>query len=256
MRTAAQIYRYPVKGLTPEALAGAHLTPGQGVPQDRRFALAHGSTRFDIAAPEWMPKSNFLMLMRNERLARLRTRFDETSGLLTIQRDGKTVAAADITSQTGRTVVEQFFAAYMGDEARGAPKLLEAPGHMFSDVARKVVSIIGLSSIRDLEQRVIRAPVDPRRFRANVYYDGGRAWEELDWVGKEIAIGPVRLKVIKTIVRCPATNVDPETAQRDLNIPLALKQSYGHDTMGIYAEVLSAGEIVIGDPIREPEIPE
>jgi uncharacterized protein len=151
---------------------------------------------------------------------------------------------------TGRTVIEQFFAAYMGDEARGAPKLVEAPGHMFSDVARKVASIIGLASIRDLEQRVIRAPVDPRRFRANFYFDGGRAWEELDWVDRELRIGTVRLKVIKPITRCAATNVDPETGQRDLNIPLALQQSYQHDRMGIYAEVLEPGTVSVGDVIE------
>src|SRR4051794_10494398 len=98
MRTVAQIYRHPVKGLTPEPLAGVRLAPGEGLPHDRRFALAHGTTRFDPAAPEWMPKTNFLMLMRNERLARLRTHFDETSGVLTILRDGKAVATADITN--------------------------------------------------------------------------------------------------------------------------------------------------------------
>ncbi len=248
--TLTQIYRYPVKGLSPEPLDRVTLTPGEGLPQDRRFALAHGSTRFDPAAPAWMAKTNFLMLMRNERLARLRTRLDEATGVLTVRRDGKTVAAANITDLTGRTVIEQFFAAYMGEEARGAPKLMEAPGHMFSDVARKVASIIGLASIRDLEQRVIRAPVDPRRFRANFYFDGARPWEELDWIDREIKIGAVRLRVIKSITRCAATNVDPETGQRDLNIPLALQQSYQHMHMGIYAEVLEPGVVAKGDAVQ------
>jgi uncharacterized protein YcbX len=252
MLTLAQIYRYPVKGLTPEPRTTVGLTVGEGLPHDRRFALAHGATRFDPAAPEWMPKTNFLMLMRNERLARLRTRYDDATGVLTVQRDGKTVAAANITDLTGRTVIEQFFAAYMAGEARGAPKLIEAPGHMFSDVARKVVSIIGLASIRDLEQRVIRAPVDPRRFRANFYFDGGRPWEELDWVDREIRIGGVRLRTVEPITRCAATNVDPESGHRDLNIPLALQQSYRHDTMGIYAEVLTSGTVAVGDEVLPP----
>jgi uncharacterized protein YcbX len=252
MLTLSQIYRHPVKGLTPEPLTTVGLAIGEGLPNDRRFALAHGSTRFDPAAPEWMPKTNFIMLMRNERLARLRTRYDDATGVLTVQRDGKTVAAANITNLTGRTVIEQFFAAYMGDEARGAPKLVEAPGHMFSDIAHKVVSIIGLASIRDLEQRVIRAPVDPRRFRANFYFDGGRPWQELDWVDREFTLGSVRLRTMKPIARCAATNVDPESGQRDLNIPLALQQSYRHDTMGIYAEVLTPGTVTIGDELLPP----
>lgn len=245
------IYRHPVKGLTPEPLDRVSLTPGQGLPQDRRFALAHGSTRFDPAAPEWMPKTNFLMLMRNERLARLRTRFDDATGTLTVQRDGKTVASGNIQDTAGRTVIEQFFAAYLQAEARGAPKLVESPGHMFSDVARKVVSIIGLASIRDLE-RVARAPIDPRRFRANVYFEGGRPWQEFDWVDQEIRLGGVRLKVVKRIQRCAATNVDPETGQRDLNLPLSLQQGFRHTDMGIYAEVLEPGTIAIDDAVTPP----
>jgi uncharacterized protein len=246
--TLTQIYRHPVKGLTPEPLTAVALSPGEGLPHDRRFALAHGSTAFDIAAPTWLPKTKFLMLMRNERLAKLRTRFDDTTGVLTIQRDGKTVASANLMDLAGRTIIEQFFAAYMGSEALGAPKLLEAPGHMFSDVARKVVSLIGLASIRDLE-RVVRAPIDPRRFRANFYFDGGRPWEEFDWVGREFRIGAVRVRGVKPISRCAATNVDPETGERDLNIPLALEQGFRHVNTGIYAEVLDRGTVAIGDQI-------
>ncbi len=251
MLTLAQIYRYPVKGLTPEPLASADLSPGQGLPQDRRFALAHGSTNFDVSAPTWMPKTKFLTLMRNERLARLRTRFDEASGILTIQRDGKTVASGNITSQTGRTIIDEFFAAYMGSEALGAPKLLEAPGHMFSDVARKVVSVIGLASVRDLE-RVVRGPVDARRFRANLYFEGGAAWQEFDWVGREFRVGDVRLRGVKRIERCAATNVNPETGERDLNIPLTLQHGFQHVDTGIYADVLEGGTVAIGDEIAAP----
>lgn len=246
--TIAAIYRYPVKGLTPESLDQVALTPGEGLPQDRRFAIAHGSTQIDLAAPTWLPKSNFLMLARNERLARLRTRFDEATGILTVQRDGKTVATGNIEDVTGRAVIEQFFAAYMGEESRGAPKLVEAPGHMFSDTPAKVVSIIGLESVRDVE-RVVRAPVDPRRFRANIYVEGGRAWEEFDWPGREIRIGKARLRVTKKIDRCAATNVDPETGQRDLNIPLALQRGFQHIEVGVYAEVLEGETIATGDTL-------
>jgi len=242
------IYRHPVKGLTPEPLARVALTPGEGLPHDRRFAIAHGATRFDPAAPEWMPKTSFLMLMKDERLAKLRTAFDDATGVLTVERDGKPVARGSLEDPTGRTVLEQFFAAYLQAESRGAPKIVSAPGHMFSDVAAKGVSIIGLASIRDLE-RVVRAPIDPRRFRANVYFDGGRPWEEMQWVGGPIAIGPVRLEVLKPITRCAATNVNPETAERDMNLPLALQKGFGHPTMGIYARVLNAGTIAVGDAI-------
>jgi len=245
----AQIYRYPVKGLSPEKLPAATLSPGQGLPGDRRFALAHGSTPFDISAPSWMPKHNFLMLAKNERLAKLRTVFDDATNVLAIERDGRQVARADISTQNGRMVIEQFFAAFMGAESRGAPKLVEAPGHMFSDTARKVVSLIGLASVADIE-RVARAPVDPLRFRANLYFAGGRAWEEFDWVGQELAIGSARLRVLERIDRCPATNVDPATAARDMNVPRLLQDGFRHIECGVYAEIVAGGRIAAGDKIE------
>jgi hypothetical protein len=245
----AQIYRYPVKGLSPEQRDRTSLWAGQGMPGDRRFALAHGSTPFDISAPSWMPKHNFLMLAKNERLAKLRTSFDDATSLLTIERDGRQVVRADISTQNGRMVVEQFFAAFMGAESRGTPKLVEAPGHMFSDTARKVVSLVGLASVADIE-RVARAPVDPLRFRANLYFSGGRAWEEFDWVGLELAIGKARLRVLDRINRCPATNVDPATAARDMNVPRLLQDGFRHIDCGVYAEIVADGEIAVGDKLE------
>lgn len=249
--TITNIYRHPIKGLSPEPLERTVLTPGQGVAQDRRFALAHAATRFDPAAPQWLPKTNFLMLMKNERLARLKTKFDEATGILTVLRDGKSVARGNILEAAGRAVVEQFFAAYMGAECRGVPRLVEAAGHMFSDVNRKVLSVIGLASIRDLE-RVTRTTIDPRRFRANVYFEGGRPWQEFQWVDQEIRIGDARFRVVKRISRCAATNVDPETGARDANLPLALQEGFRHGDMGIYAEVIAGGPIAVGDVLVPP----
>ncbi len=246
--TVTLIHRHPVKGLNAEALARAALTPGEGLPHDRRFALAHGSTAFDPKAPEWQPKTHFLMLMRDEKLAQLRVTFDEASGDLAIHRAGKRVVHAKATEPLGRSLIEQFFAAFMGAAARGAPKLLEAPGHMFSDVPEKCLSLINLASVTDLE-RVTGAPVDPSRFRANLYFEGAPAWAEFDWIGKEIAIGPARLRVTARIDRCAAINVNPETAARDMNAIKALQRGFGHIDMGVYAEVLDGGEIATGDSI-------
>jgi hypothetical protein len=246
--TVTQIHRHPVKGLNAEPLARVALTPGEGLPHDRRFALAHGSTNFDTQAPEWRPKTQFLMLMRDEKLAQLRIAFDEETGELAIHRAGKRVVHAKATEPLGRTVIEQFFAGFMGAAARGAPRLLEAPGHMFSDARVKCLSLINLASVRDLE-RVVRAPVDPRRFRANVYFEGAPAWAEFDWVGQEIDIGAARLRVTARIDRCAATHVNPETAARDMNLLKALQRGFGHIDMGVYAEVIGGGEIATGDRI-------
>src|SRR5262245_28216425 len=246
--TLARICRYPVKGLSAESLARVALTPGEGLPGDRRFALHVGNEPFEPDAPSWQPKTNFLMLMRHERLARLATHYDEATGVLTIRRDGKPVAHGNLAEPTGRTVIEQFFAAFMAGAATRVPRLVEAPGHMFSDTPAKVVSLIGLASIKDLE-RVARAPVDPIRFRANLYVDGLGPWEEFGWVGREVAIGAARGRVVKRIGRCAATNVNPQTGARDMNVPLALQEGFRHADCGVYVEIVSGAWVAVGDSV-------
>jgi uncharacterized protein YcbX len=154
-----------------------------------------------------------------------------------------------LRTPAGRAVIERFFAVFCADELRGAPKVLQAPGFSFSDVARKVVSIINLASVAAVANAVDR-PVHPLRFRANVYVTGWPAWHEFDLVGREIALGAsARLKIIKPIVRCAATNVDPDTGMRDLSIPDTLLRSFGHADCGVYGEVVEAGDIVRGDDV-------
>jgi uncharacterized protein YcbX len=245
------IYRYPVKGLSPEPLARVRLGVGATLPADRLYAIENGPSGFDPSAARYMPKQRFLMLMRNERLAWLRTRFDDASHTLAIETDGQEVARGDLRTPAGRGAIEQFFAGFCADELRGPPKVLHAPGFSFSDVAAKVVSIINLGSVAAVES-IVGAPVDPLRFRANVYVAGWPAWHEFDLLGRVIMIGSgARLNIVKRIVRCAATNVDPETGIRDLSIPDTLLRSFGHADCGVYGEVVDAGEIAVGDELRE-----
>jgi uncharacterized protein YcbX len=246
------IYRYPVKGLSPERLATAALTPGRPIAGDRMYAIENGPTDFDPAEPKYLPKSRFLMLMRNERLAGLDTHYDDVRTTLTVRLNGKDAAAGDLSSVEGRAAIETFFAGYCADELRGAPKVLQAPGHSFSDVAAKVVSIINLASVSAVENAVGQ-PVDPLRFRGNLHVSGWPAWREFEMLGKVISIGHARLKVIKRIVRCAATNVEPHTGIRDLHIPETIMQAFGHMDCGIYAEVITGGAISPGDEVHEPK---
>jgi uncharacterized protein YcbX len=241
------IYRYPVKGLSPEPLERTKLAVHETLPGDRLYAIENGPSGFDPAAPRHQPKQRYLMLMRNERLARLRTRFDQASRTLAVEAQGREAARGDLRTPEGRAAIERFFAVFCADELRGAPKVLHAPGFSFSDVARKVVSIINLASVAAVEGAVGR-PVHPLRFRGNVYVTGWPAWHEFDLVGREIEVGKrARLKIIKPIVRCAATNVDPDTGMRDLSIPDTLLRSFGHADCGVYGEVVEAGDIARGD---------
>jgi hypothetical protein len=243
------LYRYPVKGLSPEPLERVELRAGGTVPFDRAYAIENGSGRFDPDHPQYLPKINFLMLMRDERLATLQTKFDDASQTLTISRDGKQVARGQLTMPLGRQMIEQFLAAYMHAELRGAPKIVFSEGHSFSDVAVKCLHIVNLASVRELERAVGNA-VNPLRFRPNIVIDGAAPWEEFSWVGSEIALGGAKLAVLERTARCAATNVDPDTGERDMAIPAVLQRTWGHSDFGVYARARKDGAIAIGDTIN------
>jgi hypothetical protein len=246
--TVAALYRYPVKGLTPEPLDRVEVEQGQTLPYDRAWAIEAGGRAFDPDRPRHLAKTHFLMLMRDERLALLDCRFDPESCVLTIRRGGGKVAEGRLDSPTGRMVIEQFFAGFMGRELHGAPHIAASPGHSFSDRDARCVSIINLASVREIE-RIAGKPVDPLRFRGNIHVEGMAPWAEFDLVEREFSAGPVRLRGFSRIQRCAATNVDPKTAARDLQIPHLLAQAYGHSDCGVYAEVAGAGTLTVGDDI-------
>src|ERR1700731_3671824 len=102
----ASLYRYPVKGLSPESLPRVVLEVGQTFPADRRYAIENGPSGFDPAAPEWLPKSYFLMLMRNERLAGRQTRFEDRTNLLTIEENDGGAAPGALGTAEGPAAIE------------------------------------------------------------------------------------------------------------------------------------------------------
>jgi MOSC domain-containing protein len=253
--TVTAIYRYPVKGLSAEKLDRVSLTPGECLPHDRRFAIALGSTLFDPEHPEWLPKTHFIMLMRDEKLAQLRTRFEAESSILEIAENGQVLLRARMTEPEGCRLIAEFLEGFLGDGVKGPLRVVAAPGHAFADARRKpnattdkYVSLINRASIAALEA-AMGVPVDPIRFRANAYFDGAAAWSEHDWVDTEITVGAARLRVISPITRCAATQVNPVTAERDLDIVAALGRAFGHINMGVYAEVVAGGEVAVGDAL-------
>jgi uncharacterized protein YcbX len=164
----ASLYRYPVKGLSPERLTSVGLSKGHYFPGDRVYAVENGPSGFDPGHPAHQPKIKFLMLMRNESLARLTTRYHDDTSVLIISEGGQERMRADLSTPEGRLAIEAFFRRFMPGELRGAPKVLTAPdGFRFTDSRSGYVSLINLASVNDLET-VIGAPVDPLRFRGNI----------------------------------------------------------------------------------------
>ena len=175
-----ELYRYPVKGLSPEALQIVQVTKGKAMPMDRCIALAHPETEFDPVNPKHQKKTAYLMLMRNEKLAALKSVFDGNSSVLQIYQNNQEIVSADLDDPEEIKDIETFFEHYLKGEVSGKPKVVfaDSSDHTFSDVDAKVLSCINLESVKALEAATGQT-IDPLRFRANIYfmvYLHGKKW--------------------------------------------------------------------------------
>jgi uncharacterized protein YcbX len=250
----AGIFRHPVKGFTPEALDAVRLAPGEGFPFDRLWAVEDGPCGFDPAQPAFVSKTRFTVLAQIARVAAARTRYDADSGVLHVTAPGAPEIAARLTDPAGRAAFAAWLTGLLGEDAKGPLRVIEAPGAWrFTDHPLGQVSIVNLASVRDLGQRM-GVELDPLRFRANLYVEGWPPWAENGWTGKDLMVGWARAQVFKPIVRCAAPDVNPATAERDLEITKALFDAYGHLHCGIYVRVTSAGAVGLGDAATAPAV--
>jgi hypothetical protein len=245
----AALFRHPIKGFTPEKVKLAELVAGGAFPGDRLYALEDGPSGFDPAAPAWISKQRFAVLAKITEVAKAKTRLDDATGVLHASAEGMRPFAGKLSEAEGRAAFAAWAAELLGEAAGGPLRVLDGAGWRFLDHPLGHVSIINLASVRDLEQRLGR-PLDPLRFRANLYVDGWPAWAENGWEGGALTLGGAKAKVFKPIVRCAAPDVNPETAVRDEEITAALFDNYGHTLCGIYLHVTEGGTVREGDEIE------
>jgi uncharacterized protein YcbX len=246
----ASIYRYPVKGLTPEAMGEVRLEAGAYFPGDRNYAIEVGPSGFDPAAPKHISKQKFTVLARFPSLARVKTRLDDATGRFHVGDASGFGVETELATAEGRAVLERFLQAFLGEAASGKLRVLESPpGYRFMDHPHGYISVMNLASVRAVEQ-ALGVAVDPLRFRANVYVDGLKPWVEDEWLaGARIALGEARLTVFKPIVRCVATDVDLTSGERDIDMVGMLREHFGRDTLGTYFAIAKSGMVKVGDTL-------
>jgi uncharacterized protein YcbX len=254
MTSVVSLYRYPIKGLSAEMVSRLPMTRAHGVAHDREFALALGTTTFDPNNPEPLEKGHFLMLRANEQLAGLGVKLDCVTGSVRITTPDGCTTVENIATKEGAARIEDFFHSYIGPACKGRPKLAWAKDHKFTDASflsptlMRAVSLINLASVSALEEKV-GMTLNPLRFRGNIYVAGLDPWQERDWVDKEFQIGPIRVRGLARTQRCAAVNVNPDTAIRDTNLPKEISRHFGHVDLGIYLQVLSDGDLQVGDEV-------
>lgn len=246
--------RFPIKGLSGQSLDSVKLEAGQGFPADRKFGFTRPNSGFDPADPKPLPKTKFYMLARDATLALLNTVYDEDTGILSLTSPYAN-GRFDINTPHGKQKASQFLKAYLLLPDDETPQLHEASPHRFTDVSvdsqemMNAVSIINQASV-DTFAKAIGQDVDPRRFRGNIQLTGLAPFSELDMIGQEISLGSARLKIVGRTRRCPATEVNLKTGERDMKTPRLLRENYGHMDMGVYAEVTHGGVLSVGERVR------
>ena len=253
MPIVSGLYRFPVKGLSPQSMSSVTVAAGQPFPMDRIFALARPGTSINSKNPIWAKKSKFVMLMADQQLAEVQTEVDLDTLEMTITKNNELLLKLDLANQSGQMALESFIQNLIPSLNQN-PNLVQSLDGHFMDKPGNLISLINLETIRVIEKKW-DAKINPLRFRANIYIDNAEPWSEFNWVGKDISVGGAVFYVDSRNSRCGATNVNPENGKRDLNIPGSLRRTFGHKDLGVYLVAKSNACVSIGDYVNIPDTP-
>lgn len=260
MPRVAALYRHPVKGFTPEPRDSLSILPGGRVAGDRVLGVRFADT--PAADDAWSPKPGMLVLMNTPGLARLATRFDERARRLRLDLDGATLVDEGLEAE-GRERIAAALAAFV--QALGVNPLAGHPERLplrvvgdgttprYQDNEAGQITLHGRASLRALAEAAGVEELSELRFRSNIALEATEPWEELDWVGRRVRIGPVAFESARAKVRCLATHANPASGERDVAVMSVLTSAFGQEkpTFGVaLMPSEGGGEIRVGDEVR------
>ena len=245
MTRLTAILRYPLKSHGRETLDSVALQAGQSIPFDRQWAVAHEGSRATGTA--WSPCQQFVRVAGAPQLAAITSKLDEAANTLTLRHP----ACPPLTFNPD-TEADAFlrWVKPLVPQHRAQPaRVVRLAGHRgFTDSAFPSVTLCNLASHRAVEEKAGRT-LSTDRWRGNFWFDTGTAWEEFDWIGRDIEIGGAKLRVTERTERCMTTAANPETGERDADI-LGVLEQLGHQDFSVLAEVVSPGVVALEDEAR------
>ncbi len=254
----AALYRYPVKGFTPEERNTLTVLDEGKIAGDRVLGVRFADT--EAADNAWSKKTGMVALVNTPGLARLRVSFEEKAFRLHISL-GNAVLVDEALNPEGRKRIAATVADYVlqldDNPLSGHPERLPlrvigdglTPRYHDDEAGR--VTLHGRGSLQPLES-ALGTEVSELRFRSNIAVDGLDAWEEQRWVGRKIRVGAVEFDVVKPKTRCLATHANPQTGERDLPILTTLTQKIGQENPTFAVAMFprsSGGQIHVGDQV-------
>ncbi len=245
----SHLWRHPIKGYGAEAIASAMLNAGETMPWDRLWAVGHDAARPEARDGTWARCLNFCRGARSPALMAIRARTDTASGAISLEHPNAPPLQVDLSLPSD---VERFltWAQALADSDRGRPAfVVRARDQGMTDTEFPSVSILNHASLQALSVAAGH-DLDMRRFRGNIWLTGIAAWREFDLPGREIRVGGTVIGVRKPITRCRATTANPETGVVDVDTLAVLRDRWGHQDFGVYGEVLSGGQVSVGDTVQ------
>jgi len=241
----AQMWRHPIKSHGREQVDMARLEAGKAFPGDRVWAVAHERSCFDVDRPSWNPSGDFSTCTHGPRLQAITCWTNPQTGKLTLSHPDRQDLTIDANDHgDGCEFIQWVMPISLGTRSLPA-RLVRAPHEAMTDTGYQSISLINLASHRAIEGQ-LGFGISPLRWRGNLLVEGLEPWEEMGWLGKSLRIGTAEFEVVETIVRCRATEANPETGQRDVETVKAIFEGFGHRDCGVYLKVSKGGDIAEG----------
>lgn len=260
MPRVVALYRYPVKGFTPEACERLTVLGEGRIAGDRALAFRFADS--ELPEDAWSRKYGFAVLVNTPGLARLSVRFEHTARRLRIEHDGN-LLAQEVLDDDGRrrieAAVERFVLALdenpLAHHPERRPLRLIGDGitPRYQDSQQGQITLHSRESLAAVGLALRDPALDEARFRSNIAIDGVQAWAEQDWIGRRIRIGGVELNVTRPKTRCLATHANPRTGERDLRVMQTLVSAFGQQEPTFAVALMThgeGGEIVVGDTVE------
>lgn len=241
----AEIWRHPIKAHGREPLQQVDLTEGHTLPWDRVWAVTHEQTKAD--GSEWAHCANFTRGAKVAALQAINAQLDEANREITLSHPER----ANLTFRPDGDVSKflEWVQPLMPADRAASVGIVSAPDRGMTDSDFPSVSLLNLASNTEVEQRLGQY-LSMERWRGNICLEGLPAWEEFEWIGKQLQIGTAVLQIRERIGRCLATTVNTKSGKRDADTLGTLKQGWDHTDFGVYGYVVKSGSISTGDEIE------
>ncbi|MFQ1702277.1 MOSC domain-containing protein [Loktanella agnita] len=244
MIRVSALWRHPIKSHGREALDTVTLVTGQTMPWDRHWAVTHERTKFDPADPAWVGCRNFVIGSSTPALAGIWAQLDEETRTVTLRHQdlGTLEFRPDDPADVERFLDWQR--PLCADASFQPTGIAHVPARGMTDSKFPSLSIMTRASHKAVEDE-LGLPLEPERWRGNIWLDGTAPWEECAWIGRDLRIGDAVLHIEEPIKRCKHTMVNPQTGVRDVDTLAALRDGWDHQNFGVYATVTQGGQISV-----------